>query len=184
MKPSMHVKLWGVQGSIPAPLTPEEVNTKMRLFADKIFDKQLSDYLFANGPEKFEDRIEEFIDDLPQSIRGTYAGDTSCIEVQCRDYPLAGFDMGTGGRRLGMDIMKNRMFLPQNRNINPLNTIEQYKNDIAVILSHCHSDHIQGFPFFEPAFIKEVDLTFYGRHHQGVELENVLKGQQEFRKFP
>ena len=55
------------------------------------------------------------------------------------------------------------------------------KSSRGILLGHTHWDHIQGFPFFTPAFI-EAD-TIYGRKAAAA-LHDVLAGQMEFTYFP
>ncbi len=61
-----------------------------------------------------------------------YGGHTACIFVEV-DNKLLVFDAGTGIRKLGNDIAKD-------------------DRDIYLFFSHYHWDHIQGFPFFKPAY--------------------------------
>lgn len=62
-------------------------------------------------------------------------GNTSCVEVRCGDggESLIVLDAGTGLRRLGASL-RGRV-------------------DAHLFLSHLHWDHIQGFPFFAPAYV-------------------------------
>ena len=61
-----------------------------------------------------------------------YGGNTSCVAVQCGKH-LVVLDAGTGIRALGQSILRG----PQKK--------------INLLLSHVHWDHINGFPFFDPA---------------------------------
>jgi phosphoribosyl 1,2-cyclic phosphodiesterase len=71
---------------------------------------------------------------IPASSRETikYGGHTACIFVEV-DNKLLIFDAGTGIRRLGNDLITDQ-------------------RDIYLFFSHYHWDHIQGFPFFKPAY--------------------------------
>jgi phosphoribosyl 1,2-cyclic phosphodiesterase len=71
---------------------------------------------------------------IPASSRKTidYGGNTACLFAEV-DNKLLVFDAGTGIRLLGNDLIKD-------------------KRDIHLFLSHYHWDHIQGFPFFKPAY--------------------------------
>ena len=53
-----------------------------------------------------------------------------------------------------------------------------------LFFSHVHWDHIQGFPFFWPAFVEGNDLTIYAGRDLDRELESVLAGQMEYAYFP
>ena len=77
-------------------------------------------------------------------------------------------DTGTGARPLGTDIMQTA---PR-----PFRA--------AILLSHTHWDHIQGFPFFAPLFIPGNEFTICAPEGVGVSLAHVLAGQMEFTYFP
>ena len=65
-----------------------------------------------------------------------YGGNTSCVEVRA-DGEIIVLDAGTGIRPLGLSLAKEF-------NGQPLN--------LTLLLTHTHWDHIQGFPFFVPAY--------------------------------
>jgi phosphoribosyl 1,2-cyclic phosphodiesterase len=74
-----------------------------------------------------------------------YGGNTSCVEIRNED-TLIVCDAGTGLRELGVHLLR----APQ-------------KNGLTVhlFLSHPHWDHIQGFPFFGPAYRPTTTLYIY-----------------------
>jgi phosphoribosyl 1,2-cyclic phosphodiesterase len=74
----MNVKFWGVRGSIPTPLSPHQVQGKVR---------EAVRLAIANKPIPFE-------------VESTYGGNTTCVEVNCDDRKFI-LDMGTGVRELG-----------------------------------------------------------------------------------
>lgn len=63
-----------------------------------------------------------------------YGGNTSCVEVWIDD-KLVILDAGTGIRPLGHDLLKRDV------------------REFTLLLTHTHWDHINGFPFFAPAFV-------------------------------
>ena len=67
----------------------------------------------------------------PGTVR--YGGNTSCIEVMCGSERLI-FDAGTGIRALGSSLAG------------------QTGLNAHIFLTHTHIDHINGFPFFRPAY--------------------------------
>jgi phosphoribosyl 1,2-cyclic phosphodiesterase len=109
-------------------------------------------------------------------------GNTSCVEVRTDDGILIIFDAGTGIRKLGLSLLKE--------------TFSTGGKVGHLFFSHTHWDHIQGFPFFAPAFIgikdelkrpvKDQTNTFhlYGAKKVFERLENTLKGQMEYQYFP
>jgi CheY-like chemotaxis protein/phosphoribosyl 1,2-cyclic phosphodiesterase len=53
-----------------------------------------------------------------------------------------------------------------------------------LLLTHTHWDHIQGFPFFAPLFIKGNEFDVYAPQGLGRRLEETLAGQMEYEYFP
>lgn len=97
-----------------------------------------------------------------------YGGNTSCVEVRSGDQIVV-LDAGTGIRALGLAL--EREFKDQ-----PL--------DLAVLISHTHWDHIQGFPFFVPAYLSKNRIRLIGFEGARRGLESVLSSQMESPYFP
>ena len=55
---------------------------------------------------------------------------------------------------------------------------------IPVLIGHTHWDHIQGFPFFAPAYIPGFSLTLYGASGFRKDLKSVFQGQLDRDYFP
>ena len=91
----MKIRIWGARGSIPAPLSSQEIEDKI---AQAIYG--LTD-IDTHDPEA----IRAYIRDLPPLIRGTAGGNTSCIEIQAGDETII-IDAGSGLRHLGLELMK------------------------------------------------------------------------------
>ncbi len=92
-------------------------------------------------------------------------GNTSCVELRAGKAILI-FDGGTGLRLLGKKLLKEM----------PLTA--------HMFFSHVHWDHIQGFPFFEPAFVKGNEFHLYGGNNVSRTLEETLQGQMDHPNFP
>ncbi|MCM0592524.1 MAG: MBL fold metallo-hydrolase [Gloeotrichia echinulata IR180] len=100
----------------------------------------------------------------PQTVR--YGGNTPCIEMQAGDKRLI-FDGGTGLHVLGQSL------LPQM----PL--------EAHMFFTHSHWDHMQGFPFFNPGFIKGNHFHIYGAiAPDGSTIEQRLNDQMLHPNFP
>ena len=97
-----------------------------------------------------------------------FGGNTSCVELTTANGDLLIFDCGTGARGLAAALMAQGK-KPINANI---------------LLGHTHWDHIQGFPFFTPAFIKGNSVAIYGPEGSRGPLHGVLAGQMEYTYFP
>ncbi len=91
-------------------------------------------------------------------------GNTSCVEVRAGDVRLV-LDAGTGIRALGEQLVR------------------EGARDIALLLSHTHWDHIQGLPFFVPAYVPGTRLSVYGQA-SGQAVRDVLERQMSAPVFP
>ncbi len=78
-----------------------------------------------------------------------YGGNTSCLEIRCKDQLLA-FDAGTGLRRLGAHLKVNGT---------PNDGLEA-----DLFLTHTHHDHIIGLPFFVPMFDPKNRVRIWAGH--------------------
>jgi len=155
----MKVRIWGARGSIPSPLTPEAVH-------DKICQAILG--LPPTVDAKDPAAVRAYVDNLPPLVGGTAGGNTPCIEVQIGTETFV-VDAGSGIRNLGLELMKG----PCGRG----------EGTIHLFFSHAHWDHIQGFPFFRPAFIPGNRIVIYGVHDYDWQ-QTVLGNQQRQINFP
>ncbi len=95
-----------------------------------------------------------------------YGGNTSCVEMRVGGHLLI-FDGGTGLRVLGQTLLREM----------PLNA--------HMFFTHSHWDHIQGFPFFVPAFVKGNQFKIYGAvAPNGSTIEQRLNDQMLHPNFP
>jgi phosphoribosyl 1,2-cyclic phosphodiesterase len=153
----MNVRFWGTRGSLPASITARQIREKISLAIRASRSHNLTT----------DNDIEAFIDrDLPFAVRGGYGGNTSCVEIGGGEgYVLC--DAGTGIRDFGNAFMRSGK--------------AGSHNVFHLFLSHPHWDHIQGFPFFTPAFLPNQEIHIYGGHD---EIEQVFDRQQGPPFFP
>jgi phosphoribosyl 1,2-cyclic phosphodiesterase/CheY-like chemotaxis protein len=97
-----------------------------------------------------------------------YGGNTSCVEVRA-DGELIILDAGTGLRGLGHSLAREF----QDRPIR-----------LSMLVSHTHWDHIQGFPFFSPAYDPRNRLRILAFEGPRKGLEATLAIQMESPYFP
>lgn len=97
-----------------------------------------------------------------------YGGNTTCIEVRYDDTLLV-FDAGSGIRELGMSW---------------LNEFGGKSVDAAIVFTHLHWDHIQGFPFFSCGYIPDNTFTIWGEQRETSGVEQLLSGQMTGDYFP
>jgi phosphoribosyl 1,2-cyclic phosphodiesterase/CheY-like chemotaxis protein len=97
-----------------------------------------------------------------------YGGNTSCVEVRAQGEIIV-LDAGTGIRELGLS-------LDQEFRDEPLN--------LTLLLTHSHWDHIQGFPFFVPAYNPKNTVRILGYEGARQSLAATLGAQMESPYFP
>jgi phosphoribosyl 1,2-cyclic phosphodiesterase len=100
-----------------------------------------------------------------------FGGNTACILLSFDNGRIAILDAGTGIRKLGNDFADR--------------SIEQFDN-IFIGLSHTHWDHIQGFPFFQPAYDprRQFTIAICGKGRQFDNLESIFATQMQQDFFP
>jgi len=104
-------------------------------------------------------------------VTSRYGGNTSCLSVRVPGLIVI-LDAGSGLRSLGLELAKEM----------PVHA--------TFFFSHVHWDHIQGFPFFIPAFVPGNTFDMYGPNLNrqpgfvGSVLERALRNQQESLNFP
>jgi phosphoribosyl 1,2-cyclic phosphodiesterase len=95
-----------------------------------------------------------------------YGGNTPCVEMRVGQERLI-FDGGTGLRVLGQSLLG------------------QMPLEAHMFFTHSHWDHIQGFPFFVPAFIKINKFSVYGAvAPNGATIQQRLNDQMLHPNFP
>src|SRR4051812_7040771 len=104
----------------------------------------------------------------PGSSTAHYGGNTSCVEVRTDDGTIIVLDCGTGVRQLGGRLLAEGL---SNLRLN-------------LFIGHTHWDHIQGFPFFLPAFVPTTELNVYAPIGFQRNLEESLAGQMQYSYFP
>jgi len=98
-----------------------------------------------------------------------YGGNTTCITLspdQSMENALI-IDAGTGVRVLGGEIIKISAPVKQN-----------------IVFTHTHWDHIQGFPFYMPAFDAKNQIEIYACAKNTGSIKERLLSQMDTKNFP
>jgi phosphoribosyl 1,2-cyclic phosphodiesterase len=98
-----------------------------------------------------------------------YGGNTPCLEVRTSAGWLVILDAGTGIRELGRSLL-------QRANGTSING--------DIYLTHAHWDHIQGLPFFAPAFQGGNHFTIWASKAMETSIGRVLRDQMSPVVFP
>ena len=100
----------------------------------------------------------------PDTVR--YGGNTSCVEIWCGDHRIV-VDAGTGIRMLGRQMMIDGPAA------------------FDLLLSHTHLDHIEGLPFFAPAFGPGNSFRVWAGHlPEGITIKQALGQLMSAPLFP
>jgi phosphoribosyl 1,2-cyclic phosphodiesterase len=106
----------------------------------------------------------------PGSSTEKYGGNTSCVSIHHENTDII-LDAGTGIRNFGLELFQETKK-------------QKCQLNLHLLLSHTHWDHIQGLPFFVPAYLKCSKLTIYGSPKKEVFLESILQRQMDINYFP
>ncbi|MFZ0390560.1 MAG: MBL fold metallo-hydrolase [Calditrichia bacterium] len=96
-----------------------------------------------------------------------YGGNTACVEINFSNGQHFIMDAGTGIRELGKKLLKTGK------------PVESH-----IFISHFHWDHIQGLPFFRPAFRAGNKFTILGSDDAQMNLDQLISFQMDPTYFP
>lgn len=150
----MKIKFWGTRGSLPASMMADRIRNKITKVLQAAQGQEL------DTPAK----IDQFIDKLPFAVKGSYGTNTPCVEIDNPGGAAIICDAGSGIRDVGVRAVKK-------------GDTKEYH----IFLTHLHWDHIQGFPFFAPAFVEGNKITIHTYHP---ETEDCFRMQMHGPVFP
>lgn len=112
----------------------------------------------------------------PRATHLKYGGNTSCVEVKINNQLII-LDAGTGIIETGEDLTREHILSGDT-------TEDRAPINATLILSHIHQDHIQGLPFFSPAFIRTTNLEVFGPDTSKEKLKDTLSVLLFDKGFP
>lgn len=131
----MRIQLWGVRGSLPAPVSPAQTRLRLEEILMQ-FERMLKTQSDLSA--------KRFIDTLPPHLAGGYGGHTTCGEIQSGTTRLL-IDAGSGLRAFSEYVEK----------------YEPERNEFHIYFTHFHWDHLIGLPFFAPLYRKGATIHCY-----------------------
>ena len=94
-----------------------------------------------------------------------YGGNTSSVEVRPSSGRLVVLDAGTGIRPLGLSL-------------------REVPDQVDLLLTHLHLDHVEGLGFFGPLFAPGCAITIWGPPQEGSSLADWISGYLSPPFFP
>jgi phosphoribosyl 1,2-cyclic phosphodiesterase len=95
-----------------------------------------------------------------------YGGDTPCIEIRTAGDDVIVIDAGSGVRRLGNLLEKEK------------------RHEFSMVFTHAHWDHIMGFPFFKPIYRRGTRIRFYGCPSTQESVQGIIASIMSPPNFP
>lgn len=102
----------------------------------------------------------------PGTLR--YGGNTACVELRA-DGEIIVLDAGSGIRPLGIALQ---------------NEFQARPIKLSLLITHAHWDHIQGLPFFKPAYDSKNEIRIFGFDGTGASLRDILAEPMRAPFFP
>jgi phosphoribosyl 1,2-cyclic phosphodiesterase len=102
----------------------------------------------------------------PGTLR--YGGNTTCVELRA-DGEIIVLDAGSGIRPLGIALQKEFQTQPIR---------------LSLLITHAHWDHIQGFPFFKPAYDSKNHISIFGCDGAGATFRQIMAEPMKAPFFP
>jgi phosphoribosyl 1,2-cyclic phosphodiesterase len=153
---TIQAKLWGVRGSLPSPMTPKDIEVRLKTTLLRLGDKRSGLH---------HERIDDFLATLPIEEKGGFGGNTACCEIFDGKTSII-IDGGTGIRLKGYELLDG--------------PCGKGEGDIHVFMTHFHWDHVMGLPFFVPLFIPGNRIHFYSVQDDAEETMRILFRKPNF----
>src|SRR6476619_6069915 len=100
-----------------------------------------------------------------------FGGNTTCFQITCEDTNrISMIGAGTGLRNLGRDMR----------------AIGHRQDQLIIAFTHFHWDHMQGFPFFAPAYnpLQKITILTLGEGQTVGNLREIVEVPLQSQYFP
>lgn len=151
----LKAKLWGVRGSLPAPLSPAEVGERVRRALEGFFD----------AGYRSRDHVETYLASLSVERLGGFGGNTVSCEVYTDTTSLI-VDGGSGIRGKGYELLSG--------------PCGGGTGEVHILMTHLHWDHVIGLPFFVPIFVPGNKIHIYSVQPETEETMRILFRKPNF----
>lgn len=128
MSDEFAIKLHGVRGSLPTPLSSQDIERKILRVLKKVEAEDI----------KSNASITKFMDSISRLDKGTAGGNSACVQMSVGGYELF-FDGGSGCVRMAKELFAG--------------AFGRGKGEAHWFITHTHHDHIVGIPMFGPLYI-------------------------------
>jgi phosphoribosyl 1,2-cyclic phosphodiesterase len=105
---------------------------------------------------------------VPGPETSRYGGNTTCVELRA-DGEIIVLDAGSGIRALGVALDEEFKARPIK---------------LSLLITHAHWDHIQGFPFFKPAYDSKNEIRIFGFDGAGATFREIMTEPMRSPFFP
>lgn len=108
----------------------------------------------------------------PRVGAGAVGGETTCLEIRSGQHTLI-IDAGSGVIGLGEALARRASATP-----------DQQPQDVTLLLTHAHHDHLCGLPFFAPLYDPRFHVRFFGPDLAHMRFSEIIAGYMRAPYFP
>jgi ribonuclease BN (tRNA processing enzyme) len=107
----------------------------------------------------------------PRVGAGAVGGETTCLEIRYGRHTLI-IDAGSGAIGLGEALLRRA------------NTTPRQRQDVTLLLTHAHHDHLCGLPFFAPLYDARFHVRLFGPDLANMRFGEIIAGYMRAPYFP
>ena len=112
----------------------------------------------------------------PRVGAGVIGGETTCLEIRYGRHTLV-IDAGSGAIALGEELVRRA-------NANTRDGSSGQRQDITLLFTHAHHDHLCGLPFFAPLYDSRFHVRFFGPDLARMRFGDIIAGYMRAPYFP